>query len=60
MVTIPSTNAEPNVQHHRCTAQKDALPGVEANKRILVVRLNDQKNDRRDNREIGDCPRGIV
>src|SRR5271169_2372858 len=33
--------------------EKDALEGVEANKPALVVRLHDQKDDRRNYRDVG-------
>jgi len=54
------SHTERDIQNNRGQAQKNALPGVKAYKRILVVRLHDEKNDRRNNCEVGECPRNIV
>ena len=40
--------------------QEDVLPCVEFHIGVFVVRLGNQKDDRRDDRDIGQCARGVV
>src|SRR5258708_1652331 len=45
-------NSKTEMKHEECPGKKKALPGVESNEPILVVRLQHQKDDCRNNRDV--------